>query len=122
MMALHPRFTLILCGNLIEAVALINSDPNLLKVKSSDFRNFQPFQHAVLNRKYDICKKLLELGADVNFQDDTGMTPLHYAARKGLSEIAKLLIDNGANIDSVEILNNATPLHLACKTGHLMEE
>ena len=55
----------------------------------------------------------------MNFQDDTGMTPLHYAAWKGLSEIANLLIDNGANVDCVENLSNATPLHLACKTGHL---
>ena len=88
----------------------------MVDAKNSEFRNVQPLQHTVIHRKYDISKKLLELGADVNFQDDTSMTSLHYAAWKGLTEIAKLLIDNGANVDCVEKLNNATPLHLFDRT------
>ena len=31
-------------------------------------------------------------------KDNDGYTPLHFAARKNAAEIAKLLIDNGADV------------------------
>ena len=48
---------------------------------------------------YDAVKALVESGQDVN-QKSTGLTPLMFAARYNKSKIAKLLIDNGAKLDT----------------------
>jgi len=44
-------------------------------------------------------KLLLELGADVNAQNDGGLTALHGAAHKAALEEIKLLVENGARLD-----------------------
>ena len=48
----------------------------------------------------------------MNAKDDVGMTPLHVAARKGHKEIAKLLIAEGAYVNTKDE-NSLTPLDLA---------
>jgi ankyrin repeat protein len=45
------------------------------------------------------AKTLIEQGADVNAQDDKGLTPLHYAVQGGHKELVELLIANGADIN-----------------------
>ena len=42
---------------------------------------------------------LLELGIDPDFQADTGRVALHGAAHKGATEVARMLIDAGAQMD-----------------------
>lgn len=42
---------------------------------------------------------LLAIGADINAKTGDGTTPLHMAARKGRTEIAKFLIDKGAKVN-----------------------
>ncbi|APZ46193.1 hypothetical protein BW723_07730 [Polaribacter reichenbachii] len=48
---------------------------------------------------YDAVKSLIESGQDVN-EKSTGLTPLMFAARHNKSKIAKLLIDNGAKLNT----------------------
>ena len=43
---------------------------------------------------------LITKGADVNARDDSGETPLHWAARSGQKEAVELLIAKGANISA----------------------
>ena len=59
-------------------------------------------------------KSLLEYGATVNEVDDKGRTPLHNAARAGFTEVIKLLLSAGANVN-IRMENDATPLALAVK-------
>lgn len=44
-------------------------------------------------------KELLDLGTNVNFRDIDERTALHVAACQGYSDVVKLLLDNGAEID-----------------------
>lgn len=53
----------------------------------------------------------------LNFKDNEGNTPLHYAAIFGLGTIVEFLLTNGANIDAVNIQLN-TPLYEAINNSH----
>ena len=41
----------------------------------------------------------LDLGIDVNFQDEDGRAALHGAAHKGRTEVIQMLADHGAKLD-----------------------
>jgi ankyrin repeat protein len=43
---------------------------------------------------------LLDGGYDINAFDDLGKTPLHYAVESDRFEVARYLIDRGANVDA----------------------
>jgi ankyrin repeat protein len=60
---------------------------------------------------------LLAQGADVNTQDDDGLTPLHWAAKEGNQDIVKLLIAWGADV-RVKSRKSLTPLDWAAEQGH----
>jgi glycerophosphodiester phosphodiesterase len=70
-----------------------------------------------------IVKLLVEAGVDINWQDETGETSLHIAARFGNEECAKILLegtdDQKANIELTEKSFAWTPLHVASVDGHL---
>lgn len=53
---------------------------------------------AVLNGQFYIVRMLLEKGVDPE-GDGMGKTPLEYAVEAGFSDIAELLLENGANPD-----------------------
>lgn len=70
-----------------------------------------------------IVKLLVDAGVDINWQDATGETALHIAARFGHVECATILIEGTphqkANIELTESSFSWTPLHVACVDGHL---
>ena len=57
-------------------------------------------------------------GTDVNATNQEGNTPLHRAAIKGNTEIAKALIARGANVNATD-LSEWTPLHWAVVKNHI---
>jgi ankyrin repeat protein len=76
------------------------------------------FVDAVRENRIDDVRELLQSGADVNAKDMFGgNTGLHWAAHLGLAEMARLLIDNGADPNARNDDNN-TPLHWAAGDGH----
>ncbi|HLI82530.1 MAG TPA: ankyrin repeat domain-containing protein [Bryobacteraceae bacterium] len=48
----------------------------------------------------EAVKMCLDLGVDVNAQDDQGRTALHGAAHKGRTDVIQLLVDHGANLEA----------------------
>ena len=54
----------------------------------------------------------------VDTTDETGRTPLHWAARGVHVEVLSYLIDAGADVNSQDV-NLVTPLHSICSRGHV---
>ena len=57
---------------------------------------------------------LLQEGADVNIQDLSGNTPLHFTTQKNSTVVTGLLIDKGTDIN-LKNTNSETPLVYAHK-------
>lgn len=70
-----------------------------------------------------IVQMLVEAGVAVNWQDDTGETALHIAARFGHTECARVLLDGTneqkTNLELTEKSFSWTPMHIAAVDGHL---
>ena len=72
-----------------------------------------------------VVQTLLNTGIDVNKKNEDGWTPLHIAASKNHKTIVELLIENGAEINSLGETSSIfiwqggfTPLHYAAVNGH----
>jgi ankyrin repeat protein len=55
-------------------------------------------------------KRELDGGADANMKDESGRTPLHYAARNSHIDIAGLLLDADADVN-VKGADGSTSFH-----------
>ena len=60
---------------------------------------------------------LIQVGADLNIQDNDGWTALYWAAGNGYNEVAKILINAGADLN-VKNNTGSTALHCAAVNGH----
>ncbi len=67
------------------------------QVQVVSVKGVSPFCLAIAKGDFEMVKKLIEMGSDVNAYSHE-KTPLMYAARYNHLEIAKLLIANGAKI------------------------
>ena len=61
---------------------------------------------------------LIQHGADMSAQNQSGMTPLHLASREGQVEVTRMLIERGADV-TAQNNDEETPLHLASSHGQL---
>ncbi len=113
--------------------ALINAGARL---GDKDGNGKTPLHLAVENGHAESARLLVDAGANLNSKDGNGCAPLHLAAQgklidvldgearddviiisEDLPEIARLLIDNGADINAKGRFG-ATPLHEAASRGH----
>ena len=89
--------------------------------------SWRPLHHAVIHDFFDgaelLISKMNDFNISVDIFDGYGNTPLHFAAMRGNIEIAKLLIENGADINSKN-KQNETPLDKAkqCGYGYIVQE
>eukprot|EP00698_Gefionella_okellyi_P005569 TRINITY_DN15072_c0_g1_i1.p1 TRINITY_DN15072_c0_g1~~TRINITY_DN15072_c0_g1_i1.p1 ORF type:complete len:620 (-),score=133.18 TRINITY_DN15072_c0_g1_i1:29-1690(-) len=72
---------------------------------------------AVKKNDLELINKLLAERAPVNERDDQGNTCLHYAALLGRVEIARLLLDAGADIEAPNTQFHRRPIHSAAMGG-----
>jgi uncharacterized protein len=105
---------------LLAAVLLVSpSGCGLLTPATYDTTKYQAVHQAALDGDNATIKELLQANPSlVNIGDYDKNTPLHLAAMHGHADTAKLLLDDGANVNA---LNTAgmTALHLAAKAGFL---
>jgi len=62
--------------------------------------------------QYSVIEYLIEIGADPNARDDSGVAALHRAVRTRCSEAVRALLEHGAD-PRLENKRGSTPLHLA---------
>lgn len=60
---------------------------------------------------------LIGQGAQMNFQDDRGWTPLHYASKHGYLDVVKLLVESGAD-PTTTCDTGKVPICMAASAGH----
>ena len=97
---------------------LIADDPSLANIYSPD--GFTPLGFAVFFSQPEIVKALLDAGADVNLpsRETMKVTPLASAAAAKQTDIARVLIANGANVNA-RAASGHIPLHEASANGNL---
>jgi ankyrin repeat protein len=66
----------------------------------------------------DICRLLIDKGAQLEAKGSGGRTPLHWAAEQGRVEIVRLLCDRGADVEA-HTIKGSRPLHSAAYNGHI---
>ncbi len=54
--------------------------------------------NAIIKQQTNMIRSLMRVGVDLNIKNIEGTTPLMAAAEYGVVDIAKILIENGANI------------------------
>ncbi|MBS1531287.1 MAG: ankyrin repeat domain-containing protein [Bacteroidetes bacterium] len=81
---------------------------------------FTPLGLACYFGQFEVARYLVLKGADVNLPSNNGfhVFPIHSAAAGNYTDIARMLIDNGANVN-VRQQAGATPLHSAAQNGNL---
>lgn len=88
-----------------------------LKAKGADLsaknETYDLFRASLLGKNLQIIEDVINLNLfDINKKNESGFTPLHYASRLCKGELAKLLVNKGADINAQDN-KGLTPLHLA---------
>jgi ankyrin repeat protein len=80
----HHIFSAIAVGDLALIQSLVEQNPEALDRRMSRFEKGQTPLHFAINRKrYDIIELLIELGADLEAEDQSGQTALALAMLRG---------------------------------------
>lgn len=72
-----------------------------------------PLHRASMEGNIKEVERLIKKGADVNILDNWNRTPLMYACKGNYYEVAKALIDNGADIHATDSTGMTAAHHLA---------
>ena len=105
---------------------MTSSVMGMLEIKSIDVEARQGGEEdgwtclmiASSNGHFDICRLLIDQGAQVKAKDIGGGTPLHFAARFGRIEIVRLFCDYDTDIEECNDYG-WRPLHYASEYGHI---
>ena len=105
-------------GHTARLRELVANDPSLVNAYSPD--GFTPLGFAVFFSQPENVKALLDAGADVNLPSRESMkvTPLASAAAAKQTELARVLIAHGANVNA-RAASGHVPLHEAAANGNV---
>ena len=110
------------CGRSPLDLACHYDQLGALKILLSRITKFDtlntPLWYVLTEDKFDIATTLLHHGAELNFKDSEGNTPLHFACRNRKLNLLEYLMEKSHLIDfgSTDVEGN-TALHLACLHG-----
>jgi len=87
-------------------------------VNAPGFSGFTPLHRASYNNQGAVVsQRLIAMGAVVNANAENGTTPLNLAVANGNEKVAKLLLNNNADLN-LHKKGSATTLHTAVHLGH----
>lgn len=87
-------------------------------INSQDEYGFSALHNVMSEEQFEIVAYLIKNGANVNIQNDQGISPLHLA---GYPKNVELLLNAGAEIDIIDFQGN-TPLHsIASETDEYID-
>jgi len=99
-----------------ELIEYINKLAEKERLESTDW-DIELFGAAMTGDLIDV-QTALENGANPNFKNNIGWTPIHLAAVKGHVEIVRVLLERGADPNAKENIYGWTPLHIAANIGY----
>ena len=76
-----------------------------------------PLHLAAQHGQLEVCKKLIELEAMVDCNDELDQKPIHLAAQNDHTEVVKLFLENRPSLVSSTTKDGNTLAHLAAKKG-----
>jgi ankyrin repeat protein len=103
-----PLHGAIFGGHEEAARILIEHGADVNARSTSPIARVPPLGTAAFVRSVSLARLLLDAGADVNGQGEGGFTALHSAAQSGDEELARLLLERGAN-PSIETNDGKRP-------------
>ena len=105
-------------GQFDKVADLVGSQPH----KIDDYTNdgFTALGLACYFGQFEVARYLIEKGADINLPSQNGFNvyPIHSAAAGNYTDILRLLIQSGAQVN-VKQQAGSTPLHAAAQYGNL---
>ncbi|MGZ3766889.1 MAG: ankyrin repeat domain-containing protein [Mucilaginibacter sp.] len=105
-------------GKFDVAAHLVYTHPEAVNDYADD--GFTPLGLACYFGQFEVARYLVLKGADVNLPSNNGfhVFPIHSAAAGDYTDIARMLVENGAMVN-VKQQAGATPLHSAAQNGNL---
>jgi ankyrin repeat protein len=76
-----------------------------------------PLWYCIYNQNVSFLNRFLGKGAQVNYRDFIGRTPLQFAVIHGYQQITDLLLENGADLSAIYETTGVSLLHLAAIHG-----
>ena len=109
------RLSLNIVGALL-LVALISTEATSAVVQEGSPSEW-PVVDAAQRGDVAALRELIRQGADANQASGDGMTALHWAAERGETQVATLLLGAGGDVHAGTRIGSYTPLHLASRSG-----
>ena len=78
-----------------------------------------PLHLAIISRQYDAVQAVLAAALKLETTNDYGLTALQLAIRTGSVEMAKTLLNNGANPNTCSSIDGSTALHVAVRANQV---
>lgn len=109
----HPIIEAIETGAINRVRKMLAMDRSLVRIRD-EIHGEEPLHAAAHSGQKGISMLLIELGADIDAQDDDGRTPLHHACEAGAQRVVQTLVEHGANMKLRDQFG-FTPLNLALR-------